>query len=49
LEPDHAPEAEQEVAFDDDQLKVEAVLYAIELGLAEKFTVGADGVGVGYG
>lgn len=44
LEPDQAPEAEQEVAFVLDQLTVEACPLVTELGLADKVTVGA-GVG----
>jgi hypothetical protein len=44
FEPDHAPEAVQAAAFAVDQLKVEALPLVMELGLAEKLTVGA-GVG----
>ena len=42
--PVHAPEAVQDVAFVDDQLKVEALPLTMELGFAERLTVGA-GVG----
>jgi hypothetical protein len=45
LEPDQAPEAVQEVALLDDQVKVEAAPLAIVLGLALRLTV-AVGVGV---
>ena len=44
LEPDQAPEAVQEVAFVLDQLNVELLPLAMELGLAARVTVGA-GVG----
>ena len=47
LDPDQAPEAEQEVALDDDQVKVESESMRTEVGLAEKFTVGAGTVGAG--
>lgn len=42
LEPDHAPEAVQAVAFVDDQVSDEALPRVIELGLARRLTVGAD-------
>ncbi len=42
--PDHPPEAVQEVAFVVDQLKVELFPLTMELGFAERLTVGA-GVG----
>ena len=45
-EPDQPPEAVQEVAFVVDQLKVELLPLAMELGLAARLTVGA-GVGGG--
>jgi hypothetical protein len=38
--PDHAPEAVQEVALDDDQVKVELPPLATVLGLALRLTVG---------
>ena len=41
IEPDQAPEAEQEVAFVEDQVRDAALPLAIELGLALKVTVGA--------
>jgi hypothetical protein len=44
LLPDHAPEAVQEVALADDQLKVEPLPRATVLGLAVKLTVGAGAV-----
>ena len=44
LEPVQAPEAVHEVAFVVDQLKVELLPLAMELGLAARLTVGA-GVG----
>jgi hypothetical protein len=44
LEPDQAPEAVHEVAFVVDQLRVELLPLAMELGLAARLTVGA-GVG----
>lgn len=42
--PDQPPDAVQDVAFVDDQLKVELLPLIIELGLAARLTVGA-GVG----
>ena len=45
LEPVQAPEAVQEVAFVVDQLKVELLPLAMELGLALRLTV-TVGVGV---
>jgi hypothetical protein len=44
LPPDQAPEAVQEVALVDDQLKVEPLPLATVLGLAPKVTVGAGEV-----
>jgi hypothetical protein len=44
LVPDQAPEAVQEVAFVDVQLKVEPLPLATVLGLALKVTVGAGAV-----
>ena len=38
--PDHAPEAVQDVALDDDQVKVELPPFATVLGLALRVTVG---------
>ena len=46
LDPDQAPEAEQEVALDDDQVSVESEPITTEVGLAEKFTLGAKTVEV---
>ena len=40
--PDQAPEAVHEVAFVVDQLKVELLPLAMELGLAARLTVGAE-------
>lgn len=42
--PDQPPEAVQEVALLDDQIKLEALPLATVLGLADKATVGAAGV-----
>ena len=42
LEPDQAPEAVHEVAFVVDQLRVELLPLAMELGLAARLTVGAE-------
>lgn len=42
--PDQPPDAVQDVAFVDDQLKAELLPLIIELGLAARLTVGA-GVG----
>ena len=47
LDPDQAPEAEHEVALDDDQVNVESEPIRTEFGLAEKFTLGAGTLGVG--
>ena len=47
LAPDQAPEAEQEVALVDDQVSVESEPTTTDVGLAEKFTLGAGTVGVG--
>ena len=47
--PDHPLEAEQEVAFVEDQLSVEVPLAVTVNGLAESETVVAPGVGVGVG
>jgi hypothetical protein len=46
LEPAQAPEAVQEVAFVVDQVKVELLPLAMELGLAARLTVGAGVVEV---
>ncbi len=46
LAPDQAPDAEQEFALDDDQVSVESEPTTTEVGLAEKFTVGAGTGGV---
>ena len=42
LEPDQAPDAVHEVAFVLDQLRVELLPLAMELGLAARLTVGAE-------
>jgi hypothetical protein len=47
--PDHPPEAEQDVAFVEDQLRVDVPLVVTVDGLAESETVGAPGVGAGVG
>ena len=47
LVPDQFPEAEQEVALDDDHVNVELVPKRTEVGFAEKLIVGAGVVGVG--
>ena len=44
LAPDQPPEAVHEVAFVVDQLKVEILPLAMELGLAARLTVGAGSV-----
>ena len=44
--PDHAPEAEQDEAFDDDQVSVESEPISTEVGSAEKLTIGAGTLGV---
>jgi hypothetical protein len=44
LVPDQAPDAVQEVALVDDQLRVEALPLLTVLGLAAKLTVGAGAV-----
>ena len=41
LAPDQAPDAEQEVAFVDDQVSVESEPIITEVGSAEKLTLGA--------
>ena len=45
LRPDHAPEAEQAVAFVEDQVKVEVPLLATDMGFADRDTVGVGGGG----
>jgi len=45
LAPDHAPEAEQEVAFVDDQMSVEAPPLATDVRFAASDTVGTGGGG----
>jgi len=47
--PDHPPEAEQEVAFVEDQLSVELPLVLTVSGFAESETVGVPGAGAGAG
>ena len=44
--PDQAPEAEHEVAFEDDHVSVELEPTDTEVGLAEKLKLGAGDVGV---
>ena len=46
LAPDHAPEAEQEVAFVEDQVSVEDPPLVTDVGLAASDTVGSGGGGV---
>jgi hypothetical protein len=43
LLPDHAPEAEQEVAFVEDQVSIEDPLLVTDAGLAARDTVGDGG------
>jgi hypothetical protein len=43
--PDHAPEAEQVVAFVEDQLRVDVPLVATDAGFADSDTVGVGGGG----
>jgi hypothetical protein len=43
--PDHAPEAEQEVAFVEDQVSVEDAPLATDVGFAASDTVGTGGGG----
>jgi hypothetical protein len=43
LEPDHAPEAEQEIAFVEDQVMVEVPPLATDVGFAASDTVGTGG------
>jgi hypothetical protein len=43
LFPDHAPEAEQEVAFVEDQASIEDAPLATDVGFATRDTVGAGG------
>jgi hypothetical protein len=45
LAPDHAPEAEQEVAFVEDQASIEDAPLATDVGFATRDTVGAGGGG----
>jgi hypothetical protein len=47
--PDHAPEAEHDVAFAAVQVSVELLPLITELGLARRLTVGAGGGGGGGG
>ncbi len=44
MAPDHAPEAEQEVAFVEDQVSIEESPLATDVGFAVSDTVGAGGV-----
>ena len=43
LPPDHAPDAEQELAFVEDQLSVEDAPLATDVGFAASDTIGDDG------
>jgi hypothetical protein len=45
LFPDHAPEAEQEVAFVEDQASIEDAPLATDVGFATRDTIGAGGGG----
>jgi hypothetical protein len=45
LAPDHAPEAVQEVAFVEDQVRVEDAPFAIDVGFAVSDRVGTGGGG----
>jgi hypothetical protein len=45
LAPDHAPEAVQEVAFVEDQVRVEDAPFATDIGFAVSDTVGTGGGG----
>jgi hypothetical protein len=45
MAPDHAPEAEQEVAFAEDQVSIEDPPLATDVGAAARDTVGADDEG----
>ena len=47
LVPDQEPEAEQEVALEEDQVRVEVSVKRTDMGLAERLTTGAGVVGVG--
>ena len=49
LAPDHAPEAVQEVAFVEDQVRVEDAPFAIDVGFAVSDRVGTGGGGGGGG
>jgi hypothetical protein len=46
LAPDHAPEAEQEVAFAEDQVSIVDAPLATDVGFAARDTVGRGGGGV---
>ena len=46
LVPDQEPEAEQEVALEEDQVRVEVSVKRTDMGLAERLTTGAGVVGV---
>ena len=45
--PDQAPDAEQEVAFEVDQVRVEVFVKRTDVGSADKLTVGAGVTGAG--
>ena len=46
LVPDQEPEAEQEVALEEDQVRVEVSVKRTDMGLAERLTTGAGVTGV---
>ena len=46
LVPDQEPEAEQEVALEEDQVRVDVSVKRTDMGLAERVTTGAGVVGV---
>ena len=48
LAPDHAPEAEQEVAFAEDQVRVEAPPLVTDVGFAASDTVATGGGGAEF-
>ena len=45
LVPDHDPDAEQEVALEEDQVRVEVFVKRTDIGSADKLTVGAGVTG----
>ena len=46
LVPDHDPDAEQEVALEEDQVRVEVSVKRTDIGLVERLTTGAGVIGV---